>query len=209
MARFFIDRPIFAWVIAIIIMGLGVLSILRLPISQYPSIAGPAVVIGATYPGASAETVADTVVQIIEKEMTGLDGLRYIESSTTSTGRASITLNFSLGTDPDIAQVQVQNKLSQAEASLPAEVTRQGVTAEKSSTGFLMVIALISDDGARTAVDLSDYLNSYMVEPISRLKGVGKVEVFGSEYAMRIWLDPLKLKYYGLSPNTVINAISA
>ena len=209
MARFFIDRPIFAWVIAIIIMGLGVLSIMRLPISQYPSIAGPSVVIGATYPGASAETVADTVVQIIEKEMTGLDGLRYIDSSTTSTGRATVTLTFNLGTDPDIAQVQVQNKLSQAEASLPSEVTRQGVTVEKSTTGFLMVIALISDDGARSAIDLADYLNSYMVEPISRLKGVGKVEVFGSEYAMRIWLDPQKLKYYGLSPTTVINAISA
>ncbi|TRA98435.1 MULTISPECIES: efflux RND transporter permease subunit [Rhizobium/Agrobacterium group] len=209
MARFFIDRPIFAWVIAIIIMGLGVLSIMRLPISQYPSIAGPSVVIGATYPGASAETVADTVVQIIEKEMTGLDGLRYIDSSTTSTGRATVTLTFNLGTDPDIAQVQVQNKLSQAEASLPSEVTRQGVTVEKSTTGFLMVIALISDDGARSAIDLADYLNSYMVEPVSRLKGVGKVEVFGSEYAMRIWLDPQKLKYYGLSPTTVINAISA
>ena len=134
MARFFIDRPIFAWVIAIIIMGLGILSIMRLPISQYPSIAGPSVVIGATYPGASAETVADTVVQIIEKEMTGLDGLRYIDSSTTSTGRATVTLTFNLGTDPDIPQVQVQNKLSQAEASLPSEVTRQGVTVQNSTT---------------------------------------------------------------------------
>lgn len=209
MARFFIDRPIFAWVIAIIIMGLGVLSILRLPISQYPSIAGPSIVIGANYPGASAETVADTVVQLIEKQMTGLDGLRYINSSTTSSGGASITLTFEMGTDPDIAQVQVQNKLSQAEASLPAAVTRQGVTVEKSATGFLMVIGLISDDGARTAVDLSDYLNSYMVEPVSRLSGVGKVQVFGSEYAMRIWIDPQKLKYYGLSPDNVISAISA
>ncbi len=209
MARFFIDRPIFAWVIAIIIMGLGVLSILRLPISQYPSIAGPSIVIGANYPGASAETVADTVVQIVEKEMTGLDGLRYIDSSTTSTGRATITLTFTLGTDPDIAQVQVQNKLSQAEANLPEEVTRQGVTVEKSATGYLMVIGLISQDGSRTAIDLADYLNSYMVEPVSRLSGVGKVEVFGSEYAMRIWLDPQKLKYYDLSPDTVVSAISA
>lgn len=209
MARFFIHRPIFAWVIAIIIMGLGVLSILRLPISQYPSIAGPSIIIGATYPGASAETVADTVVQIIEKEMTGLDGLRYIDSSTTSTGRATITLTFNLGTDPDIAQVQVQNKLSQAEARLPAEVTRQGVTVEKSATGYLLVVALISEDGARTAIDLADYLNSYMVEPISRLSGVGKAEVFGSEYAMRIWLDPQKLKYYDLSPDAVIAAIRA
>ena len=209
MARFFIDRPIFAWVIAIIIMGLGVLSVMRLPIAQYPSIAGPSVVIGATYPGASAETVADTVVQIIEKEMTGLDGLRYIDSSTTSTGRATVTLTFKIGTDPDIAQVQVQNKLAQAEASLPETVQRQGVTVEKSATGFLMVAALVSDDGSRSNIDLADYLNSYMVESISRLAGVGKVEVFGSEYAMRIWLDPQKLKYYDLSPDTVISAISA
>lgn len=209
MARFFIDRPIFAWVIAIIIMGLGVLAILRLPISQYPSIAGPSIVIGATYPGASAETVADTVVQLIEKEMTGLDGMRYIDSTTTSTGRATITLTFEIGTDPDIAQVQVQNKLAQAEASLPAEVTRQGVTVEKSATGFLMIVGLVSDDGTRSDVDLSDYLSSYMVEPVSRLTGVGKVEVFGAEYSMRIWLDPLKLKYYDLSPDVVVNAISS
>ncbi len=209
MARFFIDRPIFAWVLAIVVIGAGILSILRLPISQYPSIAGPSIVIGATYPGASAETVADTVVQIIEKEMTGLDGLRYIDSSTTSTGRASITLTFSLGTDPDIAQVQVQNKLAQAEAGLPETVLRQGVTVEKSATGYLMVIGLVSDDGSRTDIDLSDYLSSYIVEPISRLAGVGKVEVFGSEYAMRIWLDPQKLKYYDLSPSTVVAAIRA
>ncbi|NSL21662.1 efflux RND transporter permease subunit [Agrobacterium tumefaciens] len=209
MARFFIDRPIFAWVVAIIVMGLGTLSILKLPISQYPTIAGPSIVIGAVYPGASAETVADTVVQIIEKEMTGLDGLRYIDSATTSTGLATITLTFNLGTDPDIAQVQVQNKLSQAEASLPDEVTRQGLTVEKSATGFLMVVGLVSEDGSRSAVDLADYLNSYMVEPISRLKGVGKVQVFGSEYAMRIWLDPQKLKYYDISPSVVTAAIRA
>lgn len=209
MSRFFINRPIFAWVIAIIIMGLGVLSIMRLAISQYPTIAGPSVVIGAVYPGASAETMADTVVQNIEKEMTGLDGLRYIESSTTSTGLATITLTFALGTDPDIAQVQVQNKLAIAQSSLPEAVTRQGVTVEKSTTGFLMVIALVSDDGARSDIDLADYLNSYMVEPISRLQGVGKVQVFGSEYAMRIWLDPQKLKYYDLSPGIVTAAISA
>ncbi len=209
MARFFIDRPIFAWVIAIIIMGLGLLSVSRLAVSQYPSIAGPSIVISAVYPGASAETVADTVVQIVEKEMTGLDGLRYIKSSTTSTGTASITLTFNIGTDPDIAQVQVQNKLAQAEANLPEAVVRQGVTVEKSATGFLMVIALISDDGARRDVDLADYLNSYMVEPIARLTGVGKVQVFGSEYAMRIWLDPQKLKYYNLAPSTVVAAINA
>ncbi|MFC0342043.1 efflux RND transporter permease subunit [Paracoccus niistensis] len=209
MARFFIDRPIFAWVIAIIIMGLGILSVLRLPISQYPSIAGPSVVISTVYPGASAQTSADTVVQIIEREMTGLDGLRYIDSSTTSTGGAQITLSFELGTDPDIAQVQVQNKLAQAEAGLPEAVTRQGITVQKSATGFLMVVGLVSTDGTRTAVDLADYLNSYMVEPLSRIDGVGGVQVFGSEYSMRIWLDPTRLKYYDLSPDQVVAAIRA
>lgn len=209
MSRFFIGRPIFAWVLAIIVMAAGVISIMGLPISQYPSIAGPSVVISAVYPGASAETVSDTVVQQIEKEMTGLDGLRYINSSTTSTGGASITLTFELGTDPDIAQVQVQNKLAQAEAGLPSVVTQQGVTVEKSATGFLMVIALISEDGSRSGVDLSDYINSYVVEPISRVSGVGSVTVFGSEYAMRIWLDPQKLKYYGLSPSDVTAAVRA
>ncbi|WP_442772876.1 efflux RND transporter permease subunit [Paenirhodobacter enshiensis] len=208
MSRFFIHRPIFAWVLAIIVMGAGVLSIMRLPISQYPQIASPAVQITATYPGASAETVADTVVQIIEKEMTGLDGLRYINSSTTSTGRATITLTFKLGTNPDIAQVQVQNKLSQAEASLPEAVTRQGVTVKKSTSGILMVVALISTDHKRSQADLADYMSSSMVESISRLPGVGTTQVFGSEYAMRIWLDPQKLNSYGMGPDTVIAAVS-
>ncbi len=209
MSRFFINRPIFAWVLAIIVMAVGVLSVMRLPVSQYPSIAGPSIVISASYPGASAETAADTVVQIIEKEMTGLDGLRYITSSTTSNGQISITLTFRIGTDPDLAQVQVQNKLAQAEAGLPETVTRQGVTVEKSATGFLMIVGLVSDGGAQNGIDLADYLASNLVEPISRLDGVGKVQVFGSEYAMRIWLDPLKLKYYDLSPATVIAAIRA
>ncbi|RWR06149.1 efflux RND transporter permease subunit [Paenirhodobacter populi] len=207
MARFFIDRPIFAWVIAIVIMGIGILSVLRLPISQYPSIASPSVVISATYPGASAETVADTVVQVIEKQMTGLDGLRYINSSTTSNGTAQITLTFELGTNADIAQVQVQNKLSQAEASLPESVTRQGVTVRKSTSGFLMVVSLISPDRSRSNVELADYMNSSMVENFSRLAGVGTVQVFGSEYAMRIWLDPHKLNAYDMSPATVISAV--
>ncbi|GLS88088.1 multidrug efflux RND transporter permease subunit [Cypionkella aquatica] len=209
MSRFFINRPIFAWVLAIIVMAVGVLSVMRLPISQYPAIAGPSIVISASYPGASAETAADTVVQIIEKEMTGLDGLRYINSSTTSTGQISITLTFLIGTDPDIAQVQVQNKLAQAQAGLPETVTRQGVVVEKSATGFLMIVGLVSEGGTKNAIDLADYLASNIVEPVSRVEGVGKVQVFGSEYAMRIWLDPLKLKYYDLSPATIIAAIGA
>ncbi|MCE6960720.1 efflux RND transporter permease subunit [Cereibacter sphaeroides] len=209
MGRFFIDRPVFAWVIAIVIMSLGVLSILKLPVSQYPSIAPPAVVINAVYPGASAETVTDTVTQVIEREMTGLDGLRYIRSSSTSTGVAQITLTFELGTDPDIAQVQVQNKLSQAQALLPQAVVRQGVTVKKSSAGFLMVIAMTSTDGSYSAPELADYMASNMVESMSRLPGVGSVEVFGSQHAMRIWLDPNRLNAYDLAPSDVTAAVSA
>ncbi|SNR50330.1 efflux RND transporter permease subunit [Puniceibacterium sediminis] len=209
MARFFIDRPIFAWVLSIFIMGIGILSILTLPIAQYPQIAPPTVSVSASYPGASAETVANTVTQVIEQQMTGLDGLRYISSSSTSSGGASITLTFETGTDPDIAQVQVQNKLSQATALLPEPVTRQGVTVRKSSAGFLMVVGLISKDGTFDATDLSDYLVSNMVNEISRVEGVGNVQVFGAQYAMRIWLDPSKLAAFELSPSDVVAAVSA
>ena len=209
MARFFIDRPIFAWVIAIIIMGIGVLSILRLPISQYPTIAPPSVQISAVYPGASAETVTNTVTQVIEQQLTGLDGLRYFSSSSSSSGSAQITLTFETGTDADIAQVQVQNKVSQATALLPEIVQRQGIVVEKSSEGFLMVVGLVSDDPTVTQDDLSDYLVSNMVEEFSRIEGVGKVQVFGSQYAMRIWLDPSKLAAYDLSPADVVNAVAS
>ncbi len=208
MARFFIDRPIFAWVISIIIMGAGLLSILTLPVSQYPQIAPPTVTIRAAYPGASAETVANTVTQIIEQRMTGLDGMRYFSSSSTSAGTSSITLTFETGTDPDIAQVQVQNKLAQATPLLPETVQRQGVTVQKSSASFLMVIALISDDGALEQVDLADYLNTNLVDEFSRIEGVGEVQVFGAKYAMRIWLDPSKLAAYELTPSDVVGAVS-
>ncbi|PZQ52497.1 MAG: hydrophobe/amphiphile efflux-1 family RND transporter [Rhodovulum sulfidophilum] len=209
MARFFIDRPIFAWVIAIIIMGAGLLSIATLPVSQYPTIAPPSVRINASYPGASAETVTNTVTQIIEQQMTGIDGLRYMSSSSTSAGGVTITLTFETGTDPDIAQVQVQNKVSQATALLPDEVQRQGVTVQKASQGFLMVIGLTSNTGAADQADLADYLVSNMVDELSRVPGVGNVQVFGSQYAMRIWLDPAKLAAYDLAPSDVINAVSA
>ncbi len=209
MARFFIDRPIFAWVIAIIIMGAGILSILTLPVSQYPQIAPPSITVRAAYPGASAETVANTVTQVIEQRMTGLDGLRYFSSSSTSAGSSSITLTFETGTDPDIAQVQVQNKLSQATPLLPETVQRQGVTVQKSTASFLMVIALISDDGSLDQADLADYMNSNLVDEFSRIEGVGEVQVFGSKYAMRIWLDPSKLAAYGLTPSDVVSAVSA
>ncbi|MBI1173442.1 efflux RND transporter permease subunit [bacterium] len=208
MARFFIDRPIFAWVISILVIGIGILSILTLPVAQYPQIAPPTVSVRATYPGASAETVANTVTQIIEQQMTGLQGLRYISSSSTSAGAATVTLTFATGTDPDIAQVQVQNKLAQATPLLPEPVQQQGIRVQKSSSGFLMVVALISKDGALDQTDLSDYLASNLVDEISRIDGVGSVQVFGAQYAMRIWLDPSKLAAFQLTPSDVVSAIS-
>ena len=209
MARFFIDRPIFAWVISIFIMGIGVLSILNLPVAQYPQIAPPSVAVRASYPGASAQTVANTVTQVIEQQMTGLDGLRYISSSSTSEGGASITLTFETGTDVNIAQVQVQNKLSQASALLPEPVQRQGITVQKSSAGFLMVIGLIGENGKYDATDLGDYMQSNLVNEISRVEGVGSVQVFGAQYAMRIWLDPVKLAAFELTPSDIVAAVSA
>jgi HAE1 family hydrophobic/amphiphilic exporter-1/multidrug efflux pump len=209
MARFFIDRPIFAWVIAIIIMGAGLLSISTLPVAQYPTIAPPSVRISANYPGASAETVTNTVTQLIEQQMTGIDGLRYMSSSSTFAGRVTITLTFETGTDADIAQVQVQNKVSQATSLLPDAVQRQGVTVQKASQGFLMVIGLTSSSGSVDQADLADYMVSNMVDEFSRVPGVGNVQVFGSQYAMRIWLDPSKLAAYDLAPSDVINAVSA
>ncbi|MBY6003175.1 efflux RND transporter permease subunit [Salipiger bermudensis] len=209
MARFFIDRPVFAWVISILIMGIGVLSLLTLPIAQYPQIAPPSVRVSAQYPGASAQTVANTVTQIIEQQMTGLDGMRYMSSSSTSAGTASITLTFESGTDPDVAQVQVQNKLSQATALLPETVQRQGVTVEKASSSFFMVIGLISEDGRLEQADLSDYLNSNLVDEFARIEGVGGAQVFGAQYAMRIWLDPSKLAAFEMTPSDVVSAVSA
>jgi hydrophobe/amphiphile efflux-1 (HAE1) family protein len=209
MARFFIDRPIFAWVISIIIMGVGTLSILTLPVAQYPQIAPPSISVSAVYPGASAQTVANTVTQVIEQQMTGLDGLRYMSSSSSSAGTSSISLTFETGTDADIAQVQVQNKLSQATPLLPESVQRQGVTVAKSAAGFLMVISLISPDGTMDETDLADYLQTNLVDELSRIEGVGSVQVFGSQYAMRIWLDPSKLAAYEMTPSDVVGAVSS
>ncbi len=209
MARFFIDRPVFAWVISILIMGIGLLSIWTLPVAQYPEIAPPSVRISANYPGASAETVANTVTQVIEQQMTGLDGMRYMSSNSTSAGTAEITLTFEAGTDPDVAQVQVQNKLAQATPSLPETVQRLGVSVEKSSSSFFMVIALISEDGSLDQTDLSDYLDSTLVDEFSRIEGVGGVQVFGAPYAMRIWLDPSKLAAFELTPTDVVNAVAS
>ncbi|MBP1035770.1 multidrug efflux RND transporter permease subunit AcrB [Serratia fonticola] len=207
MAKFFIDRPIFAWVIAIIIMLAGILSIMKLPIAQYPTIAPPAVTISANYPGADAKTVQDTVTQVIEQNMNGIDNLLYMSSNSDSSGNVQITLTFNSGTDPDIAQVQVQNKLQLAMPLLPQEVQQQGVSVEKSSSSFLMVAGFISEDGSMTQEDIADYVGSNIKDPISRTSGVGDVQLFGAQYAMRIWLDPNKLNNYQLTPGDVIAAI--
>ena len=208
MAKFFINRPIFAWVIAIVIMLAGTLSILNLPVSMYPQIAPPQVSISATYPGASAKTIEDTVVQVIEQKMTGLDGYLYMSSTSESSGRINITLTFAAGTDPDMAQVQVQNRLSQAQSSLPEVVQRLGVTVIKTTASFLKVIGLTSTDGSISSAELGDYLVSSIQEPLSRVDGVGEVEVFGSAFAMRIWLDPEKLHEFSLTPADIKTAIS-
>ncbi|QFU20555.1 efflux RND transporter permease subunit [Shewanella eurypsychrophilus] len=207
MARFFIDRPIFAWVIAILLMLAGVLSISSLPVSQYPNIAPPSVVISAVYPGASAKTMEDSVTQVIEQRMTGLDHLRYISSTSDSFGNAQITLTFNSEADPDIAQVQVQNKLQLAMPLLPQEVQAQGVNVAKSSAGFLMVIGFVSQDGSLDKNDISDYVGSNIQDPMSRVAGVGTIQLFGAQYAMRIWLDPLKLTQYNLTSIDIMASI--
>ncbi|MDU3155360.1 MAG: efflux RND transporter permease subunit, partial [Hafnia alvei] len=207
MAKFFIDRPIFAWVIAIIIMLAGTLAIMKLPVAQYPTIAPPAVSISAVYPGADAQTVQDTVTQIIEQNMNGIDNLMYMSSTSDSSGSVSITLTFQSGTDPDIAQVQVQNKLQLATPLLPQEVQQQGISVEKSSSSFLMVAGFISEDGSMSQDDIADYVASNIKDPISRSEGIGDVQLFGAQYAMRIWLDPNKLNNYQMTPLDVINQI--
>ena len=209
MSKFFIDRPIFAWVIALVIMLVGALSILKLPINQYPSIAPPAISISVTYPGASAQTVQDTVVQVIEQQLNGIDNLRYVSSESNSDGSMTITATFEQGTDPDTAQVQVQNKLNLATPLLPQEVQQQGIRVTKAVKNFLMVIGVVSEDGTMNKDDLSNYIVSNMQDPISRTEGVGDFQVFGAQYAMRIWLDPSKLNKYNLTPVDVKSAISA
>lgn len=207
MARFFIDRPIFAWVLAIIVMLAGVLSIFSLPVSQYPNIAPPSVVISAVYPGASAKIMADSVTQVIEQRMTGLDNLRYITSTSDSFGNAQITLTFNAEADPDIAQVQVQNKLQLAMPLLPQEVQAQGVDVSKSSAGYLMVLGFVSQDGSLDKNDISDYVASNIQDAMGRVPGVGTVQLFGAQYAMRIWLDPLKLTQYKLTSVDIMASI--
>ena len=209
MARFFIDRPIFAWVLAIIVMLAGALAIRSLPIAQFPTIAPPTVTINAAYPGADAETLERTTTQIIEQQLKGIDNLRYFSSTSSSAGVATVTLTFEQGTDPDIAQVQVQNKLQAATALLPSEVQRQGLQVQKSSSAFLVIVGLYSESGALDEADLSDLVVSSFQDPVSRVDGVGEIQVFGSQYAMRIWLDPVKMASYQIAVGDVSAALSA
>jgi len=209
MSRFFIDRPVLAWVVAMAIMLAGALSILTLPIAQYPTIAPPAVSITATYPGASADTLESSVTQVIEQQLTGIDHLLYFSSVSAANGQTTITVTFEPGTNPDIAQVQVQNKLTQATPLLPVEVQQQGLVVAKAQSDFIMVVALYDTDGRHNNIDLGDYVNSKLVDPVSRLDGVGNTQVFGGQYAMRIWLDPYKLNNFKLMPSDVAAAVLA
>ncbi len=209
MSRVFIDRPIFAWVIVIILMLVGIGSITQLPIAQYPDVAPPQITIRATYPGASAQTLQDSVTQVLEQQLTGLDGLLYFQSSSSSRGQVSINVTFEKGTDPDIAQVQVQNFIQPAISRLPQQVQQQGVRVTKSATDFLLIIGLYDETDRVTDMDIADWLSSNMQDTIARVPGVADLNVFGSPYAMRIWLDPAKLRSYSLMPGDAISAISA
>jgi len=209
MSRFFINRPIFAWVIAIMVMLAGLLAIKTLPVSQYPPIAPPQITINAMYPGASAQTVQDTVTQVIEQKLNGIDNLIYMSSTSDSAGAVAINLNFKAGTDPNIAQVQVQNKLQLATPLLPQIVQKQGIQVVKSTRNFLMVVGVVSEDGSMDRPALTDYLVSNVQDIVSRVDGVGELLVFGTQNAMRIWVNPAKLNNYHLTTNEVIAAVQA
>ncbi|ROU15274.1 efflux RND transporter permease subunit [Kluyvera ascorbata] len=208
-ARFFVRRPVFAWVIAILIMLAGMLAIKTLPVAQYPDVAPPSIKISATYTGASAQTLENSVTQVIEQQLTGLDNLLYFTSTSSSDGSVSINVTFEQGTDPDTAQVQVQNKVQQAESRLPSEVQQSGVTVVKSQSNFLLIMGVYDKTDKASSSDIADWLVSNMQDPMARLEGVGSLQVFGAEYAMRIWMDPAKLASYSLMPSDVQSAIEA
>src|SRR5438067_7331198 len=209
MAKFFIDRPVFAWVIALFILVIGSVSITKLPVAQYPTVAPPTIVITATYPGASAQTLEDTVLSIIEQEMNGSPGLIYMESVAQANGTGSLTLSFESGTNADLAQVDVQNRLSRAAPRLPAAVTQQGVRVDKARSNFLLFTILSSDTGEYDPVALGDYASRVVLPELQRVPGVGQAQLFGTERAMRIWIDPAKLVAFNLSANDVNAAIRA
>jgi multidrug efflux pump len=206
-SRIFIERPIFAWVLAIITMLAGVGAIYLLPVEQYPDVAPPQVNIRATFPGASADTLENSVTQIIEQQLTGIDGLLYFNSSSTSRGQVTISATFEKGTDPDIAQVQVQNQVQQALARLPQQVQQQGLRVTKSNPDFLFIVGVYDETDRSTNIDVSDFLVSNLQDTLSRIEGVGETNVFGSQYAMRIWLDPDRLASVGLMPGDIVTAI--
>ena len=208
MAGFFIQRPILAWVIAIVIMLIGAAATTTLPVEQYPTIAPPSVRVSATYPGASADTVAKTVTQVIEQKLSGIDNLMYMSSTSSNAGQATINLTFAPGTNADIAQVQVQNKVTQASASLPETVQEQGVQVAKASSNFLMIVALSSPGGTLNSIDLGNVIATQIEDPLTQLTGVGDVTLFGAEHAMRIWLNPVRLKSVGLTASDVTTAIT-
>ncbi|MEO5845907.1 MAG: efflux RND transporter permease subunit, partial [Caldimonas sp.] len=209
MAEFFIDRPIFAWVIALFIVVMGGVAIKQLPIAQYPTVAPPSIVVTAVYPGASAQTLEDSVISVIEQEMNGSPGIIYLESTSQANGVGSITLTFESGTDPNFAQVDVQNRLSRAAPRLPAAVIQQGVRVDKARSNFLLFTILSSDSGAYDPIALGDYASRTVLPEIQRIPGVGQAQLFGTERAMRIWIDPAKLVGFNLSTNDVTNAIRA
>jgi len=209
MSRYFIDRPIFAWVLAVIVMLAGLIALRSLPIAQFPPIAAPAVTINTSYPGADAQTLENTTTQLIEQQMKGIDNLRYFSSTSDAAGNLNVTLTFEQGTDPDIAQVQVQNKLAQATPLLPQEVQRAGLRVAKSTADFLMVVALYSDDGSHDQIDIGDLAASSVQDPISRVSGVGDTQLMGAPYAMRIWLDPFKMANLDITVSDVTAAILA
>ena len=209
MPQFFIDRPIFAWVLAILITFVGILSIQFMPVSQYPNVAPPAITITAQYPGASAQEVAESVTSIIENKLNGAKGLLYYESVSDSNGQAQIVVTFAPGTDPDLAQVDVQNRVSNVAAQLPASVTQQGLQFLQTSTGFLMVVTVSSKDGSMDQTALTDYITRNIQNPVSRVPGVGQFQLFGAPRAMRIWINPDKLVGLNLSVDEVLQALTA
>ena len=206
---FFINRPVFAWVLAILVMMMGLFSVQKLPISQYPNVAPPSIGVSAIYPGADSETLENSVTQILEQSLTGLDGLMYFSSKSSANGQVSVNLTFEQSINPDIAQVQVQNKIQRTLSRLPAQVQQQGVTVSKKQSDFLMVIALYDETKKKTSSDLSDYIVSNMQDPLSRVSGVGDLMIFGSSYSMRIWLDPIKMASLNITPNDVYNSLLA
>lgn len=209
MARFFIDRPIFAWVIALLILLGGVLSVRQLPVAQYPNIAPPSIAVTATYPGASARTLEETVTAVIEQELNGIEGLLYMSSNSSSDGSATITAYFASGTNVDVALVEVNNRVKRVEARLPEDVRRQGVRVDKATRNFLLIATISSSDGSMDSIALGDYANTRILDQLRRVKGVGEAQVFGTEYAMRVWLDPVKLTAFSLLPADIVRAIQA